>query len=617
MMHCDLADVSHCVRRNHQNRTTSKNLHKSNNNNTKKSISSVAPSFSSSSSLHHHHHLLLEDKENEPPLKGRLTVYSIAGCAHCTTVKRRLLSRGIPFCELDLEKLPELRADMRRRTGGRNTVPQLFLNGRHVGGHAELLAQEESDGLASWLQLLRTEEAGEDAPPLPCSSSSSPGSSSSSSSSSSASSSSSSSSSSSASVAASASFSCDSCSPSFRRSAAVAAAGSARSSFSSFSSSESEREYEEESIVCEPDVYLKIVTRMRSLDGVPIATRTYMFRSYPNTFVGCEAVDWLLTKQSDVPVSSRKEAVELGEKLLQKHFFHHVHYDHGFKDEKLFYRFLQDDDASIKDTLNTDHLSECEPRPAAEISEELRRCIMKLYNKYLTEDGKILDYVRLGRSKAFKRYVQQTAELQRVNITDITREEKMAFFINIYNALVVHATVIGGSPSSSWQRSKFFNKMSYLIGGQVFSLNDIEHGVLRSNKRPPSGIFRQFGRNDPRLPAILNPPDPRVHFALVCGAKSCPSIKTYSPENIDEALDIATMAFFEDGGCVLIPSRREISLSKLLQWYKCDFGKSEEEMLRWISRYLPPPSRATLERWLAEENYKLTYQSYDWTPNAK
>ena len=62
------------------------------------------------------------------------------------------------------------------------------------------------------------------------------------------------------------------------------------------------------------------------------------------------------------------------------------------------------------------------------------------------------------------------------------REDKLAFFINIYNALVIHGNIERGTPTNTYQRYKFFSTVSYNIGGQNFTLNDIENGILRGNK---------------------------------------------------------------------------------------------------------------------------------------
>jgi len=70
--------------------------------------------------------------------------------------------------------------------------------------------------------------------------------------------------------------------------------------------------------------------------------------------------------------------------------------------------------------------------------------------------------------------------------------------------------------------------VSYFIGGYTYSLNDIENGILRSNRKALGAFRKPFGKNDPRLKVALKRVEPKIHFALVCGAKSCPPIKTYT-----------------------------------------------------------------------------------------
>lgn len=75
---------------------------------------------------------------------------------------------------------------------------------------------------------------------------------------------------------------------------------------------------------------------------------------------------------------------------------------------------------------------------------------------------------------------------------------------------------------------QFFNTISYVIGGHSFALNEIENGVLRSNRKAIGAVTKPFSKNDARLKIALPEAEPKIHFALVCGAKSCPPIKTYT-----------------------------------------------------------------------------------------
>lgn len=70
-----------------------------------------------------------------------------------------------------------------------------------------------------------------------------------------------------------------------------------------------------------------------------------------------------------------------------------------------------------------------------------------------------VDYAAMAQSKEFLAYVKHTAELQRVKLEGMTREETLAFFINIYNALVIHANVVRGPPVNLWQRYKVINQI--------------------------------------------------------------------------------------------------------------------------------------------------------------
>jgi hypothetical protein len=75
--------------------------------------------------------------------------------------------------------------------------------------------------------------------------------------------------------------------------------------------------------------------------------------------------------------------------------------------------------------------------------------------------------------------------------------------------------------------------------------------------------------------------DPRIHFALNCGARSCPQIAIYSSTNLEKALNMATTSYCNAEVDILLENA-EVRLSKLFLWYKNDFGRSETEVLRLI-----------------------------------
>lgn len=76
-----------------------------------------------------------------------ITIYTKATCPYCIRAKALLTSKGAAFNEIDILEHPEQRSIMIEQAGGRTTVPQIFINGEHVGGCDDLMALEGRGGL--------------------------------------------------------------------------------------------------------------------------------------------------------------------------------------------------------------------------------------------------------------------------------------------------------------------------------------------------------------------------------------------------------------------------------------------------------------------------------------
>jgi len=79
---------------------------------------------------------------------ARVEVYTASGCNYCLRAKRLLEARGISYAEIDVELDADVRADVVRRSG-RRSVPQIFIDGRAIGGYEELAALDATGGLAA------------------------------------------------------------------------------------------------------------------------------------------------------------------------------------------------------------------------------------------------------------------------------------------------------------------------------------------------------------------------------------------------------------------------------------------------------------------------------------
>lgn len=89
--------------------------------------------------------------------------------------------------------------------------------------------------------------------------------------------------------------------------------------------------------------------------------------------------------------------------------------------------------------------------------------------------------------------------LQRVDLFALLPDEKLAFFLNLYNAMVIHAVIMRGYPKGMIERKSFVSDIQYVVGGSSYSLNAIRNGILRSNQRAPYALVKPFSAGDNRL----------------------------------------------------------------------------------------------------------------------
>lgn len=175
-----------------------------------------------------------------------------------------------------------------------------------------------------------------------------------------------------------------------------------------------------------------------------------------------------------------------------------------------------------------------------------------------------------------------------------SKNEQLAYWINAYNAFTVKLILeyypvesikdIGSKiqipfVNTAWD-IKFIN-----IGGEELSLNNIEHNIIRKNFE-----------------------EPRIHFALVCAALSCPKLRNeaYDPDQLDNQLTAQTKSFLANPEKNQIKSDA-IKLSKLFSWYGGDFTK-KTSLIEYLNLYSPVE---------IDDNVNKSYMDYDWSLNEQ
>lgn len=250
-----------------------------------------------------------------------------------------------------------------------------------------------------------------------------------------------------------------------------------------------------------------------------------------------------------------------------------------------------------------------------EIASELRTIVDQLELEAFDTENGLVNYRGLKNSLTYTRYKSAAAGLRHFDPTSLrSRAERLAFWINLYNSLLVDAVIFFGIEKSVWETGwGFFHKAAYNIDGLRYSADDIEHGILRGNRPYPLLRLPQFARNDPRLKHAIVPMDPRIHFALVCASRSCPVITVYHASQIEEELEAAATTFVNGGGVVVQPEFAQVSLSRIFSWYQRDFN-GRSGILSFILAHLREgPERDYLQKNVSK--VRLKYQKYDWSLN--
>lgn len=258
---------------------------------------------------------------------------------------------------------------------------------------------------------------------------------------------------------------------------------------------------------------------------------------------------------------------------------------------------------------------------AAAAAGALRGDILALHTRYLSEDGTSVDYDGMRTSPEFAAYVDRTRTLGALSPESLTQRQRLVLFMNLYNALTIHAVCVAGPSKSSFGRLIWTTRMAYKVGDHVYSLSDMENGVLRGNA--PMLIFSPpFGPSDPRRKVALPSAEPLIHMALNCAAASCPPVRYFEEDNVEDALEGAASSFLsEDANCSVDVKARTVRLSAIFSWYAVDFGGgSDEGVLAWVRDHLPEESdkRAELTDLLSSTGSPVRIQinKYDWSLNV-
>lgn len=205
-----------------------------------------------------------------------------------------------------------------------------------------------------------------------------------------------------------------------------------------------------------------------------------------------------------------------------------------------------------------------------------------------------LDYSRVSAAD-HKKLDGYLNALQQVETRALTRDQQLAFWINLYNAKTVDI-VLENYPVESILKIKDgllptgpWNRKVVTVGGKALSLNDIEHRIIRP-------VFKEE----------------RIHYALNCAASACPNLSpvAWRAEGLEAALARAERAYVNDPRGVTVLEDGTLILSKIYAWFREDFGADETKIIAKLAKVAEPPLRAKLQGRTRVDRYV-----YDWSLN--
>lgn len=215
----------------------------------------------------------------------------------------------------------------------------------------------------------------------------------------------------------------------------------------------------------------------------------------------------------------------------------------------------------------------------------------KLLQKYV-KDGTV-DYK--GFSSDIKLLDGYLEKLEKEDISSYSPGQKLAFWINVYNAFTVKL-ILNHYPIKSIRKiSNPWGQRVWKAAGQTLSLDHIEHKILR----------REFK-------------EPRIHFAIVCASIGCPNLQDFAfrGDKIKEQLALVAREFFASAKHFYIRKNGDtviIYISKIFNWFGKDFGKNKEERIAFMLTYL---DQSTADKIKKEKSVKIKYLPYDWNLNS-
>lgn len=215
----------------------------------------------------------------------------------------------------------------------------------------------------------------------------------------------------------------------------------------------------------------------------------------------------------------------------------------------------------------------------------------------------------------FQKYKLLVQRLEKVDPRSMKNEEKLAFWINIHNALMMHAYLEYGIPQNYMKRANLLSKATYTIGGRTLNADTIQGPILGCRTYRPGLWLRllysqrsKFKDGHEWQHYCIDHPEPLLHFALCSGSYSDPAVRIYTSKRVIQQMEAAKEEFIR--ATIGIQKEQKILLPKMIDYFAKETSLNLQGVLNMIQRYLPESLRVVIQRCQQGKSHKIV----EWVP---
>lgn len=310
---------------------------------------------------------------------------------------------------------------------------------------------------------------------------------------------------------------------------------------------------------------------------------------YIDSFTGTTLVNYIINL-TDYCLS-REEVIIFAQELMNHFVFKNVNLHKKFEDSKnSYYKFAEEIESGFPHPFKNYQPLENQYYVLRDI-DLLFQTVVTKYSPLPTQFPykNLLDYILIGKSPEFKELRKNLNKLYKVNLLSLHPDHRKTFFINIFNILCLVGITGDTKRRASVMKMSITQKnIKLVVGNYQFSPELIEKTILNGKKHDLSIPF-----------------DPRFLFCIHKGTMSCPSLRYYNYQNIEQDLHDSTSDYLKNNLKIL---ENEKTVSLPVYFIRKEFGINAEEKKEFLKKYgyvdIP-------------EDYKITYQEFDYNLNQK